>query len=140
MATHYAASLMNFFSNDTRLLKFDVDTISVTTQYWISLKRLMKTSRFDVIWLAGDEKKANDVEGNVLISLELFRRHERKNQETMDNFFNYIKFAFLFFPLCLSDETFNFSFSTFHPKADMLEPSEGDLLCLMMRIFHCTNL
>lgn len=64
---------MNFFSSDTRLLRFDVDAISVTTQYWISLKRLMKTSRFDVILIA--EKEAE--KGDVLISLEHFTRSKK---------------------------------------------------------------
>lgn len=75
--THYAASLMNFFSNDTRLFEFDVDTISVTTQYWISLNLRMKTSRFDVILIkelndgsdAMKRKKKNSI--NVKISLEV---------------------------------------------------------------------
>lgn len=47
--TYKAASLMNFFTRDIRLVRLDVDTISVTTQYWISLKRRMKTSKFEVI-------------------------------------------------------------------------------------------
>lgn len=41
---------MNFLSSDTRLLRFPVDIISVTTQYWISLKRRMKTSKLLVFW------------------------------------------------------------------------------------------
>lgn len=40
---------MNFLINATRLLTVDCDTISVTTQNCISLKRLMNTSKLAVI-------------------------------------------------------------------------------------------
>ena len=112
--TYYAASLMNFFSSDTRLLRFDVDAISVTTQYCISLKRLIKTSRFDVILIEerlGKRKSKRD----VLISSELFWNFNEPNKEgnkerTDKNFFNYIKFAFLYIYIFifLPDGTFNF--------------------------------
>lgn len=40
---------MNFLISSTRLVMLDCDTISVTTQNWISLKRLMNTSKLAVI-------------------------------------------------------------------------------------------
>lgn len=47
--TYYAANLINFLNNDTLLLKLFAETISVTTQYCISLKRRMNTSKLAVI-------------------------------------------------------------------------------------------
>ena len=83
---------MNFLSNDTLLLRFPVDMISVTTQYWISLKRRMKTSKLLVFWWLWKRKKIC-----VCVS-------ERDNKpifisilEGVWNFFNYIKF---FMPSC----------------------------------------
>lgn len=40
---------MNFLISSTRLVMLDCDTISETTQNWISLKRLMNTSKLAVI-------------------------------------------------------------------------------------------
>lgn len=42
---------MNFLISSTRFCVLDCDTISVTTQNWISLKRLMNTSKLAVIYI-----------------------------------------------------------------------------------------
>lgn len=98
-STHYAASLMNFFSSDTRLLRFDVDATSVTTQYWISLKRLMKTSRFDVIWtLQTDNQVGREKKSKEINFPQSFSRAQKEVEGggNGENFFNYIKFAFFY--------------------------------------------
>lgn len=100
-STHYAASLMNFFSSDTRLLRFNVDATSVTTQYWISLKRLMKTSRFDVIWtMQTDSQVGRRIKSKKInfpakfVERRIKKRTATGQEEMTENFFNYIKFAF----------------------------------------------
>ena len=47
--TYYAAILMSFLSSCTRLLRFDVRHISVTTQNWTALKRWRNTLRSAVM-------------------------------------------------------------------------------------------
>ena len=48
--TYWAASLINFLNSATRLLKVVVNTISVTIQNWISLKRRRNKSKLAVIF------------------------------------------------------------------------------------------
>lgn len=86
--THYAANLMNFFNNAIRLLLFVVDTTSVTTQYWISLNRLIKMSRFEVIWMGKEEKKNKWKSWNVSIvsSFQAFKWVGNKRRRKLFHF------------------------------------------------------